>query len=183
MYELAVRFGIPELTPAPDRFAALCSSIISQQLSTKAADTIEARFLELFPSGLSPESLLKVNPKALRACGLSNSKVTYVRNIAEHVLSGSLELSRMDELDDETVIRELVAVKGVGRWTAEMFLIFTLARQDVFSYGDLGLRRAIQRQYRLPEEQLIPLYLEPIVTPWKPYRSYASRLLWRSLSP
>jgi DNA-3-methyladenine glycosylase II len=164
-----------------DAYGALLRSIVGQQLSTKAARTIYGRVVDLFGGETpSPQALLDADPDALRAAGLSGAKVKYVRSLAEHVLSGELELDRLPELGDEEVEREVTAVKGLGRWTAHMFLIFHLGRPDVLPVGDLGVRRAVERAYGL---EALPSVeeLERLGERWAPYRSLASLYLWESL--
>jgi DNA-3-methyladenine glycosylase II len=165
-----------------DAYGTLLRAIVGQQLSTKAAATIHGRVLELFGGrDPSPQELLDADPDALRACGLSGRKVEYVKDLAAHVLGGELELDRLDELGDEEVISEIVAVRGLGRWTAEMFLIFHLRRPDVFSGGDLGLRRGIQLCHGL-EAMPTPAEAVEIAERWSPNRSLASIYLWESLA-
>lgn len=165
-----------------DAYGALLRAIIGQQLSTKAARTIYLRVLDLFDGTTpSPEQLLAAKEKDLRAAGLSGRKTEYVRDLASHVLSGELELDRLDQLSDEEVIEEIVAVRGLGQWTAEMFLLFHLERPDVLSGGDLGIRKAIQIEYGL-KEMPPPKQVLEIGEPWRPYRSLASLYLWESLA-
>jgi DNA-3-methyladenine glycosylase II len=165
-----------------DAYGALLRAIVGQQLSTKAARTIYLRVLDLFGGTTpSPEQLLEASEEDLRSCGLSGRKTEYVRDLARHVLSGELELDRLEELEDEQVIEEIVAVRGLGRWTAEMFLLFHLQRPDVLSGGDLGIRKAIQVEYGL-EEMPTPTRVLEIGEPWRPYRSLASLYLWESLA-
>jgi DNA-3-methyladenine glycosylase II len=165
-----------------DAYGALLRAIVGQQLSTKAARTIYGRVLELFGGSTpAPERLLEAGEDELRACGLSGRKVEYVRDLARHVISGELELDRLAELSDEEVIDEIVAVRGLGRWTAEMFLIFHLERPDVLSGGDLGIRKAIQVEYGL-DEMPAPQRVLEIGEPWRPRRSLASLYLWESLA-
>ncbi|MGE5407457.1 MAG: DNA-3-methyladenine glycosylase family protein [Syntrophothermus sp.] len=165
-----------------DAYGALLRAIVGQQLSTKAARTIYLRVVEIFGGATpGPEQLLDADEEELRGAGLSGRKVEYVRDLARHVLGGELELERLDELGDEEVIEEIVAVRGLGRWTAEMFLIFHLRRPDVLSGGDLGIRRAIQLEYRL-EELPTPERVLEIGEPWRPHRSLASIYLWESLA-
>ena len=165
-----------------DAYGALLRAIVGQQLSTKAARTIFGRVLDLFDGTTpSPEQLLEASEQDLRACGLSGRKVEYVRDLAAHVLAGELELDRLGELADEEVIEEIVAVRGLGQWTAEMFLIFHLERPDVISGGDLGIRKAIQIEYGLAEMPA-PQKVLDIGEPWRPHRSLASLYLWESLA-
>jgi DNA-3-methyladenine glycosylase II len=162
-------------------YGALVRSIVGQQLSTKAARTIYERLTDLFDGRTpSPAELLAADPEEVRSAGLSRPKVSYLRSLAEHVESGELELARLSELPDEEVSAQLTAVKGLGQWTADMFLIFHLGRPDVLPVGDLGVRRAVERAYELPE---LPdaARLTEIGEPWRPHRSMASLYLWRSL--
>jgi DNA-3-methyladenine glycosylase II len=168
--------------PAGDPYGALLRSVISQQLSTKAAATIYGRVLELFDGDTpSPAELLAADPEALRGAGLSGRKVEYLRDLAQHVEDGELELDRLDELSDEDVIAEITAVRGFGRWSAEMFLMFFLERPDVLPVDDLGIRRAVQVEYGL-DELPGPTELERIAEPWRPYRTLACVYLWESLA-
>lgn len=164
-----------------DAYGALVRSIVGQQLSTKAARTIYERLCGLFGGGPpSPQQLVAADHEALRAAGLSNAKATYLRDLAQHVIDGRLELDRLDELSDEEIIAELTAVKGLGRWTAEMFLMFHLGRPDVLPVGDLGIRRAVERHYGL-DGLPSPDELRAIAEPWRPQRTLACLYLWRSL--
>ena len=164
-----------------DAYGALLRAIVGQQLSVKAARTIYERFVGLFGGETpSPEELLEVDADTLRAAGLSRAKASYVRSLAEHVISGELELDRLDELSDDEVTAELVAVKGLGRWTADMFLIFHLGRPDVLPVGDLGVRRAVERLYGF-EALPSAAELEALGERWRPWRSLASLYLWESL--
>jgi DNA-3-methyladenine glycosylase II len=164
-----------------DHYGALVRAIVGQQLSVHAARAIYRRLTERFGGPPSPAEILATDPEELRAAaGLSRAKVSFLRSLAEHVVSGQLELERLDELPDQEVIDELVAVKGLGTWSAHMFLMFHLERPDVLPTGDLGIRRAIQRAYGL-EELPSPETIERIADPWRPYRSLACRYLWRSL--
>ena len=166
----------------PDAYGALLRAIVGQQLSTKAARTIYLRVLEIFDGTTpSPEQLLEASEADLRGAGLSGRKVEYIRDLAGHVLSGELELDRLDDLSDEEAIEEIVAVRGLGRWTAEMFLMFHLRRPDILSGGDLGIRKAIQVEYEL-EEMPTPEKVLEIGAPWTPHRSLASLYLWESLA-
>ncbi len=164
-----------------DPYGALLRSIVGQQLSTHAARAVYTRLIDLFGGEApSPEALLEADPETVRAAGLSRAKVAYLRSLAEHVISGELELDRLGELSEERIAEELMAVKGLGRWTADMFLLFHLGRPDILPVGDLGVRRAVQRLYGLeglPSAQ----ELEALGERWRPYRSAASLYLWRSL--
>lgn len=163
-----------------DHYGALLRSITNQQLSVAAARTIYNRMLDRFGGHPpTPEQILADDPEDLRSVGLSRPKIGYLRSLAEHVLAGELELHRLDELPDEEVIAELVAVKGLGEWTAHMFLMFQLERPDVMAPGDLGIRRAIERAYSLEEPDRETL--ERLADRWRPHRTLACRYLWRSL--
>jgi DNA-3-methyladenine glycosylase II len=165
-----------------DAYGALLRAIVGQQLSTKAARTIYGRVRDLFGGSTpSPEQLLAATEDDLRGCGLSGRKVEYVRDLAAHVRDGELELDRLADLSDEEVIAEIVAVRGLGQWTAEMFLIFHLERPDVLSGGDLGIRKAIQVEYGL-DEMPTPLRVAEMGEAWRPDRSLASLYLWESLA-
>ncbi len=165
-----------------DAYGALLRAIVGQQLSTKAARTIYLRVLDLFDGRTpAPEQLLDATVDDLRGAGLSGRKVSYIRDLASHVLSGELELDRLDQLSDEQAIEEIVAVRGLGQWTAEMFLLFHLERPDVLSGGDLGIRRAIQIEYGL-DQMPSPTRVVEIGEPWRPHRSLASLYLWESLA-
>jgi DNA-3-methyladenine glycosylase II len=165
-----------------DVYGALLRGIAGQQLSVKAAQAIYGRLTERFGGRPpTPAELLAADPDELRvAAGLSHAKMVALRSLAEHVLDGGLELDRLTELDDGEVTRRLVAVKGIGEWTAQMFLIFTLHRPDVLAAGDLGIRNAVMRAYGLaaPPD---PAVLTELAEPWRPYRTRACRYLWRSL--
>ena len=161
-------------------FAALTHAIISQQLSSKAAATIARRFDGLFDGRPTPRGIAARSDEELRAVGLSGQKVRYMRDLCAHVDNGSLPLGELDSLDDEAVIAALTQVKGIGRWTAEMFLMFRLHRPDVLPVGDLGIVKAVQRAYRLRKAP-DPKRLVRIGEPWRPYRSVACWYLWASL--
>lgn len=165
-----------------DNYGALVRSIVGQQLSTKAALSIFNRLTDRFGGRTpTPSEVLADDPEELRAAaGLSRAKVSFLRSLAEHVLDGSLELDRLNELRDDEVIAELVAVRGLGLWSAHMFLMFTLQRPDVLPVGDLGIRRAIKELYAL-DALPSPVEMEQIAEPWRPYRTIACRFLWRSL--
>ena len=164
----------------PDAFGALARGIVGQQLSTRAARSIWDRLVTALGEEPTADAILAADPDALREAGLSRAKVAYLRDLAERVESGDLDLEGISELPDEDVIAQLVAIKGIGRWTAEMFLIFHLGRPDVVSTGDLGIRRAVQIAYGL-DELPGPSDLERIAEPWRPHRTLACLYLWRSL--
>jgi DNA-3-methyladenine glycosylase II len=164
-----------------DAYGALLRSIVGQQLSTKAARSIFERLTALFDDRTpTPRELLETDPEKLREVGLSRAKVAYLRDLAEHVEDGELDLERIAELPDEEVAAQLTQIKGLGPWTVDMFLIFHLGRPDVLPVGDLGIRRAVQTAYGLNE---LPDAAEigRIAEPWRPHRSLASLYLWRSL--
>ncbi len=166
-----------------DHYGALVRSIVGQQLSTTAARAIFGRLTERYGARTpTPAEVLADDPEELRAAaGLSRAKVTFLRSLAEHVVEGSLDLERLDDLPDEAVIAELVAVKGIGAWSAHMFLMFHLQRPDVLPVGDLGIRKAAMRAYGL-EALPAPQTLEILAEPWRPHRTLASLFLWQSLS-
>jgi DNA-3-methyladenine glycosylase II len=169
------------LRPQRDRFGMLVRSIISQQISTGAARSILAKLTTLAgPAGLTAENLARFTPTELRTAGVSPQKAGYVLDLAQRASEGSLRLARVGRFDDEAVIEHLVQVKGIGRWTAQMFLIFALGRPDVFPHDDLGVRAAIRNLYRLDE---LPTKEEShaIAEPWRPHSSLASWYCWRSL--
>ena len=169
--------------PGPgDFYGALVRSIVGQQLSTRAARAIYARLLDYFGGRPPrPDQILASDPEQMRAAaGLSRAKVGFLRSLAEHVVSGELALDRVAELPDEQVTAELVAVRGLGPWSADMFLMFQLERPDVLAVGDLGIRRAVMIEYGLAELPA-PAELERIGEPWRPHRTTACLYLWRSL--
>lgn len=165
-----------------EHYGALVRSIVGQQLSTKAARAIFTRLTDRY-GGMTPtpDEVLADDPEELRAAaGLSRGKVQFLRSLAEHALDGSLELDRLDELPDDQVIAELVAVRGIGEWSAHMFMMFQLGRPDVLAVGDLGIRRAVMLRYALPAMPS-PAEVQQIGEPWRPYRTLACLYLWRSL--
>ena len=171
--------SLKELKPRKhnDLFAALCRDIIYQQLSGKVGNVIYGRFEKLFPSGkIEPKRILKLPAQKIRNVGTSWGKVDFMKDLAKKVLNKEVVLENLQKLDNESVIAELTKVNGIGRWTAEMFLMFSLGREDVFSPGDLGLRRSIERLYKL--RNVTPEKAEKISEKWSPYRTYASLTLW-----
>ena len=173
------RVGPCVLEPHPDRFGALVRAIVGQQISTKAAASINARLLLLSGDRHHPGRLLETGEAELRAAGLSSAKARYVLNLAEAVATGKLPLDEFDDSwDDQAIIQALVAVKGIGVWTAEMFLIFALNRPDVFSAGDLGLRTGLRDRHGLDDVPK-PRDCHALAEIWRPYRSIASWYLWK----
>lgn len=165
-----------------DHLSALVGSIVSQQLSTKAAATIFGRFTALFPDHhiADAAAIAAIDDATLRGVGLSGQKVSYLRDLSARIVDGRLNLDELDALPDEAVIERLIAVKGFGRWTAEMFLMFRLHRPDILPIDDLGIQNAIQRLYRL-RKRPTPKRMMQLGEVWKPYRSVASWYLWQTL--
>ncbi|HUE95617.1 MAG TPA: DNA-3-methyladenine glycosylase [Longimicrobiaceae bacterium] len=175
------RVGFLEYPLESDLWRALVGSIVGQQLSVAAARTIRGRVAALGRHGFPPaEEILAASEERLRQCGLSRAKAIYIGDLARRWSAGEIDPAEIDSLDDEAVIDRLVRVKGVGRWTAEMVLMFSLGRPDVLSVDDLGIRNAAQRAYALAQRPDRPT-LESLAEPWKPFRSYACLYLWRSL--
>lgn len=170
------------LAPRRDYFVVLCKSIYSQQISTAAAASLFGRFRDLFPSRRpTPRLVLQVldgDPEALRGVGLSRQKQAYVRDLAEHFATNRIPTRRLATMGDEEVIDALVRVNGIGRWTAEMFLIFTLNRPDVLPVDDLGLQKGVQSVYGLPLTPK-PKEVAALAEPWRPWRTVATWYLWR----
>lgn len=170
-----------ELRSDGSHFDAIARAIVSQQLSVKAAATIHGRFRELYEAaGGAPALVARIPEKTLRGAGLSWQKIAYIKDLARHVASGELDLDRIDGMSDDDLIARLTAVKGVGVWTAQMFLMFRLGRPDVLPTLDLGIRKAIQRAYglrKLPSAR----QMEKLGRAWAPYRTVACRYLWCSL--
>jgi DNA-3-methyladenine glycosylase II len=164
-----------------DPYGVLVRSITGQQLSTKAAATIYGRLTELYGGRTpTPQEILATDPQQLRAVGLSNAKAAYLRDLAEHIVDGELPVDELTELPDAEVAKLLMAVKGLGRWTVDMFLMFQLGRPDILPVGDLGIRKAVQTHYGLKE---LPkaAEIEQIAEAWRPHRTLASLYLWESL--
>ncbi|KND49660.1 MAG: DNA-3-methyladenine glycosylase II [Parcubacteria bacterium C7867-008] len=159
-------------------FEALAGAIVGQQLSTKAADTIWERLKTTCGGEVTPEAITKLRTPTLRKAGLSAAKAKSLKELSKAILSGELKLEKLKNIPEEEAIAALSSVWGIGRWTAEMFLMFALEREDVFSPGDLGLRRSIEQLYNLPKD--VPIKeLEIIAAKWSPHRTFASRVLWR----
>lgn len=182
LYEAGIRITpIAPFEKSTNFFKALVDSIISQQLSTKVADVISNRVYALLPVGnLTPEAMLAVATEDLRAVGVSYAKIRYIKDLADRVVTRKLNLDHIDDVSNSEVIEQLTVVKGIGPWTAEMFLMFALAREDVFSVGDFGLRRAVQKLYQKDSPPSKEALLEMSAC-WAPYRTWASRILWKSL--
>jgi DNA-3-methyladenine glycosylase II len=185
--DLIARGVGPSLEPDPardfsDHSGALIRTIVGQQLSTTVARVIWGRLLDRFEGRApTPQEILDEEPEELRAAvGLSRAKVSFLRSLAEHVTSGELDLDHVATLSDDELIAELTAVKGIGEWSAHMFLMFQLQRPDVLATGDLGVRRGVERAYGL-EQLPSALELTELAEPWRPYRSAACRVLWWSL--
>lgn len=173
--------GAYKISSMSNPYESLVKAIITQQLSEKAAESISKRFRQLFGRFPNPKEVLKMSDSKLRAAGLSTMKVRYIKNLSEMIESKKLKINLLKKMTDEEVVLELTRVKGIGRWTAEMFLIFSLGRQDVLPVGDLGLRKGIQNLYHLSE---LPdkLEIEQIAEKWKPYRTVATWYIWKSLN-
>ena len=182
MAELVARFGPLHLSRSDDYFSTLVESIASQQLSSKVADTITKRIRALMGDNerIQVASVLAVPDQALRDAGLSWGKVRYVKDLAQKVADGEVHLESISQMNNDDAVAELVKVKGIGRWTAEMFLMFSLARPDVLAVGDYGLQSAIRRLYSLADLPK-PAKMQELAEPWRPFRSYASLYLWRAL--
>ncbi|AJZ76018.1 DNA-3-methyladenine glycosylase family protein [Candidatus Nitrosotenuis cloacae] len=174
------RVGEFNLSLTKNPYQSLVEAIITQQLSGKAADSISTRFRAIYGRFPKPADVMETSDAKLRKAGLSYMKVSYIKDLSKKVESKEIRLAYMKNLTDEEIIVQLTQVKGIGRWTAEMFLIFSLGRLDVLPVGDLGLKKGIQKLYsleELPEKE----QMERIAEKWKPYRSVATWYLWRSL--
>ena len=184
IHEWAVRVGELEIIKKdrPDNyFYRLSREIVCQQLSGKAGEAIFNRFKKLFPNEIvTALDILSISHEKLRASGMSNAKARYVRNLAEETIHGDLPILHLDSMSDEEIIKVLTKVKGIGPWTAQMFLMFTLGREDIFSQGDLGLKKGLLKIYKL-KNQPTKNQIEKIIFKWSPYKTYASRILWASL--
>ncbi len=165
-----------------DIFCGLVEAIVSQQLSTRAAATIYGRVRALLPNGgpPTPEALLPLSDDALRGAGLSRQKLGYMRDLSRKMLDGSINTAGLQQMSDDEIVAELTTIKGIGRWTVEMLLIFRLTRPDVFPAGDLGIVKAVQKAYNLRKTPDVKR-LHTIAEKWRPYRSVASWYLWASL--
>jgi DNA-3-methyladenine glycosylase II len=182
MQGLADRLPLPPPSPHRDPYVYLLRSIISQQLSTRVADVIHERFLNLFPDRYPAAPLLRDMPaETLRAAGLSGQKTAYLKNIAAFHLATPIDAAHLDALPDEEVIRHLTQIKGVGRWTVEMLLMFPMNRPDVFPIDDLGIRQSIIALYGLTETgKALQARLVEVAEKWRPHRTLACKYLWRA---
>jgi len=180
LYKASIAIEFQEISPVTNHFLKLVRSIIGQQLSVKAATTIFDRFKKLFlKEDITPGRILKMDKEKIRSCGISYSKIEYIKDLSQKVIDKTLDLEHINDLDNETIISNLTIVKGIGPWSAEMFLMFSLARPDIFSTGDSGLKNAIKKLYKIDElskEDLITISAK-----WSPYRTYACLVLWQSL--
>jgi DNA-3-methyladenine glycosylase II len=179
------RVGPCALRPRRDYFVVLCKAVFTQQISTAVAAVLFGRFRELFPRGRpTPERVLELferaDPATLKRCGLSRQKATYIRDLAARFVGGQIPTRRLGRMADGDVIDALVRVKGIGRWTAEMFLIFTLNRPDVLPVDDLGLREGVREIFRLPARPTAA-ELTDLAEPWRPWRTVATWYVWRRL--
>jgi DNA-3-methyladenine glycosylase II len=171
----------PQLKSRGDAFVTLARSIVGQQISVRAADSVWKKLLETV-GALGPETIARLDPARLRACGLSSKKSLYLLDLADHFLNGTLDMSSWSARDDEELIEQLTRVKGIGRWTAEMFLIFFMLRPDILPIDDIGLQRAMSLHYNTGRP-LSKLKMRRIAKHWQPWRTVATWYLWRSLDP
>lgn len=178
---LIVRYKGLTLASRGDAFQTLARSIVGQQISVKAAQSVWDRFAAAV-GDMQPKRVLKLSEIQLRSCGLSGQKVKYLSDLSERFASGTIDVTNWHDMDDETLITDLTQVKGIGRWTAEMFLIFYLTRPDVFPLGDLGLQRAMSLHYN-KGKPLSKRRIAALSKLWTPWRSVATWYLWRSLDP
>ncbi len=178
---LIARYKGLTLASRGDAFQTLARSIVGQQISVKAAQSVWARFATTV-GDMQPKGVLKLTEDQLRGCGLSGQKVKYLSDLSERFANGTIDVARWHDMDDETLISDLTQVKGIGRWTAEMFLIFYLTRPDVFPLGDLGVQRALRLHYN-KGKPLSDRRIAVLSKQWTPWRSVATWYLWRSLDP
>ena len=180
LVKIIERIGAYQIKKRNNHFAVLVESIISQQLAGAAAEAIFGRFKKLYPKFPAANQILKTKNAKLRSVGLSGMKVEYLKDLAQKIKDGKLKMRSLSKMTDDDVIEHLTQVKGIGRWTAEMFLIFSLGRLDVLPTGDLGLRKGVQMAFSLSELPK-PKEVEKIGMRWRPYRSVATWYLWKSL--
>lgn len=181
MKKLIGKYEFPKRSDSSGVFSDLIEAIINQQLSSKAGETIFNRFKGLFKkeSFPTPVDIASMPDEIIRTCGISFTKITYIKGICKAIQERTLDLENLHVLSDEDVIEELTKLKGIGRWTAEMILMFSLKRMDIFSMGDLGLRTAVAKLYKVDRDD--HKVIEAIALQWRPYRSIACRYLWKSL--
>lgn len=165
------------IKPHEDYFESLCSAIVGQQLSGRVAEVIFERFTKVVGK-VTPENILNISDQDLRDCGLSWQKASYIKDLASKTQKGELKTKKLAKLSDEEVERELIAVKGIGRWTAQMFLMFTLGREDVFPSDDLGIKNGMKK---LTGKEMTKIEMEKFAEKWKPYRTVASWYIWKNL--
>lgn len=170
-----------EINLEKNYFYALCRSIVGQQLSNKVADVIWNRVLILLENKVEPEKILSLDDEEFRSKGVSYSKIKYIKNLSTAVINKEIHFNKFEEMTDEEIVKELTKVKGIGTWTAEMFLIFSLGREDVFSLGDAGLKNVIKAVYGFEKEPTKSELIE-IIDKWSPYRTYASLYLWEMIN-
>lgn len=180
MAAIITRVGAYKIVYRDPTFQALARAIVFQQLSTKAARTIYDRLEQAAGGAITPESIQNLSVGEMRRAGLSKQKIGYIRDLAEHAVSGKIDFVRLHGMSDEEVIAALTDIKGIGEWTAHMFLIFSLRRPNVLALGDLGVRTAVQRAYR-KRKLPTPKQMQQIARNWHPYCSVACWYLWRSL--
>ncbi len=179
VYKRAFKRINPEKNPN-NYFLRLCREIIGQQLSGIVAEVVFTRFMRLYGNKITPNEIIKTSHEKLRGVGMSNAKAKYIKNLAQTVVDGKLPFEKFYRLEDHEIKKLLTQVKGIGPWTAEMFLMFTLGRPDVFSYGDLGLGKAIKKIYGFKEGSNLRT-VEKLARKWSPYKTYAALILWESL--
>lgn len=181
--QVIAKYPACSITPHTDYYSELVSSIVGQQLSVKAGDAIWKRVQALFDDDVpTPEELIKIDSEVLRKAGLSYAKAAYVKDLAGHIIDGRLDMAHIASLPNSELIEQLTAVKGIGDWSAHMFMIFSLGRLDVLPVGDLGIRKGVQQIYGLKELPKAPA-IEKIAKKykWSPYESVASWYIWKSL--
>lgn len=181
MRQLIAQFAGASLESRGCAFTTLARSIVGQQISVKAAESVWQRVIGAIPE-ITPHSIAMVEQELLRSCGLSARKVIYLHDLSRHFREGDLSETAWEDLDDESIIKQLIQVKGIGRWTAEMFLIFHLHRPDVLPLDDIGLQRAMSLHY-LDKQPVDKKTMLELAKPWQPWRSVATWYLWRSLDP
>lgn len=181
LYKIALTVEIQDVTSHENYFLELYDSIVSQQLSIKAANTIMGRLKKLYPKEeITPEYTLKLDTEKMRAAGNSYSKIKYLKDLSQKVVDRTLTFDKFPGMTEQEIMEELLRVKGIGPWTSEMFIMFSLGRPDVFSFGDQGLKNAMRKIYNLEKHATLEEALI-ISAKWSPYRTYACRILWKSL--